>query len=303
MENKNSYTIVGIFFVICSLLIAVFIIWMSSKVNPEDSYTTYYIQTKELPAGIKEGTQVKFIGIPAGIVTNIDFYDISKGIIQIALKIKSQFPINKNSKAEIQSTGLTSMPVINILKGSGALFSDKDKDKVIYLKSTLLQKITSKAETMTERINVILARFEQILNDENIKNIEGTIASINDFSKKLNDETRLKKFDELVASIDAIAQNINENKPKFNALLDKTNAFVTSATKTLNSFDSTQKLVKERIKRGDYDFKEILNPTLFEARKTLLEFSKILREFQNTLIRLQNDPYNFFFKDTQGKQK
>lgn len=303
MENKNSYTIVGIFFVICSLLITVFIVWMSSKVNPEDSYTTYYIQTKELPTGIKEGTQVKFIGIPAGIVTNIDFYDISKGIIQIALKIKSQFPINKNSQAEIQSTGLTSMPVINILKGSGALFGSKDKDKVIHLKSTLLQKITSKAETITERINMILTRFEQILNDENIKNIEGTIASINDFSKKLNDETRLKKFDELVASIDAIAQNINENKPKFNALLDKTNAFVTSATKTLNSFDSTQKLVKERIKRGDYDFKEILNPTLFEARKTLLEFSKILREFQNTLIRLQNDPYNFFFKDTQGKQK
>lgn len=303
MENKNSYTIVGIFFVTCLALIAFFVIWMSSKTNPEDSYTNYYIQTKELPSGIKEGTAVKFVGLPAGVVKDIYFSDLSKGIIRIVLSVRSVFPINKNSQAEIQSAGLTSLPTINILKGTGAVYSEDDKDKEITLKATLLQKVTSKAETIGERLSEITSKIEKILSDKNIQNIDNTIASISEFSKKLTDETRLKKVDELIASVTEITKNIDNNKPKFNALLDKTNTFVTSATKTINNFDKSQAIIRQSLKNGDYNFKEILSPTLFEAKKTLFEFSKILREFQNTLIRLQNDPYNFFFKDTQGKQK
>ena len=61
-------------------------------------------------------------------------------------------------------------------------------------------------------------------------------------------------------------------------------------------------MINSDLENGNYDIKEILSPTLHETSLTLMEFKKMLREFQNALFRLEDDPYDFFFRDTQ-KQK
>ena len=70
-----------------------------------------------------------------------------------------------------------------------------------------------------------------------------------------------------------------------------------------DSLNASQAAIMKRVDRGEYNLKEILDPTLGEAKTTLREFNRALREFQDTLFRLEQDPYDFFFKDTSGSDK
>ena len=71
-----------------------------------------------------------------------------------------------------------------------------------------------------------------------------------------------------------------------------------SAANLSNSLDKTAGIITKRIDRGEYNLKAILDPTLEEAKNTLGELKKSLREFQGAMFRLEDNPYDFFFKDT-----
>ena len=73
MENKNSYTIVGVFFVACLLFFGSFAWWLGVKREKGVQYESYFLHINELPGGIKDGTQVKFSGIDAGFVKSVGF--------------------------------------------------------------------------------------------------------------------------------------------------------------------------------------------------------------------------------------
>lgn len=294
MENRSSYTIVGAFFILCVLAVCGFFIWMTTKTDARATYRSYYIHTKELPNGLKEDAQVKFIGVPAGIVKSIGFYDVNKGIIEIELSLKSKFPVSTDSKAEIQTQGISGVTSINITKGTGKAFGSDVLKPVIAIKEGLLDKISSKAETITDRIDETLKKINSVLSKENLDKFNNTVASIEEFSKLLKDPERFKKIDNLIASLDNITASIDKNKSKFIKLLE-------TSTKTINSFNATQNLIKERIQRGDYNIREIVSPTLLETKKTLVEFNRVLRELEGSLMRLEDDPYDFFFRDTKNK--
>ena len=53
---------------ICVAALTAFMWWMLTKTDRSESYRSYYIHTKELPVGIKENSEVKFIGVNAGII-------------------------------------------------------------------------------------------------------------------------------------------------------------------------------------------------------------------------------------------
>lgn len=66
----------------------------------------------------------------------------------------------------------------------------------------------------------------------------------------------------------------------------------------IDNLNKTQNKISARIDNGDFNIREILNPTLSDAQTTLNEFNKALIEFESALFRLEDNPYEFFFKDT-----
>ena len=118
MENRNSYTIVGMFFMACLTAFAVFIWWMTSKNNTKVDFKEYYIHTTELPSGLKVDSTVKFIGVPAGTVSNINFVDDKNALINITMKIREDLPIKADSIASIEVQAISGVASINISRGT-----------------------------------------------------------------------------------------------------------------------------------------------------------------------------------------
>lgn len=311
MENRSSFTIVGIFAAICVVLILGFVWWLTTRTGVNSEYKTYYIHTKELPAGLKENAQVKYIGVPAGFVSDIRFADGSNyGTIEIALKLDASFPIKKDSIAKTEVQGLGGLVSLNITKGIGESFAKGEKP-IIYLDKGLLAKLNTTAGNITEGINDAVSRVNSLLSKENIDSLSATLKSIESLANKLNNDSMFEKVDSILASLDSMLGSVDGNKSEFNKLVANVDTLVNSMDKfTKTSTQTSAKLSKtlDRInaglESGDYNLKEILGPTLHETSLSLIELKKSLREFQNAMFRLEDDPYDFFFRDTnRGDRK
>lgn len=284
MENRNSYTIVGLFVMLIGAFLGIFMWWMLTRTEANETYRSYFIHTKELPVGIKEGADVKFIGVNAGIVKKIDFIDMKNAIIEIELSIKDKLPISKDSIAKVESQGISGISFINITQGSGEIFNENEKKPIISLDKALLDKIGKKAEVISDQVSETIYKINMLLSNQNIDKINKILTNFETFSKKLNDEKLTKNIYTAIDEFIKFQKTMDNSAKKFNNFIDNLN--------------KTQNKISARIDNGDFNIREILNPTLSDAQTTLNEFNKALIEFESALFRLEDNPYEFFFKNT-----
>lgn len=303
MENRSSYTIVGIFVMLCLAFFGAFMWWMATKTDPNEAYRSYFIHTKNLPTGIKENSEVRFLGVNAGIIKKIDFADVANGIIEIEISVKKKLPISKDSVAEIETQGLTGISHLNITRGSGELFDEFDEKPIIALDKTLLDKIGSKAEIITDSVGEMILKINTLMSQENIEKLNLTLSNLEKFSANLQNDERFKNIDSIISNADKIVADLSQREKDLDEVLKNFNTFAKSATNFANAMNKTQSMMAKRIEQGDYNLKAILDPTLSEAKVTLIEFNRALREFQGALFRLEDNPYEFFFRDTKKEKR
>ncbi|NLK66440.1 MAG: MCE family protein [Campylobacteraceae bacterium] len=308
MENRSSFTIVGMFTTVVALLIAGFVWWITTKSDSSVEYTTYYIHTKTLPTNLKEGGSVKYLGVPAGFVKRIDFADNGNyDTIELVLDINKEFPIKKDSVANVEIQGIGGIVSLNIEKGY--VDFEKDEKRIIKLEAGLLSKLNEEAGKVSENINSVLNNVNLLLSEENVKNFSDTLKSIESLTKKLDSDENFKRIASILESTDSILKEFDKNKTSFmslvanfDELVQNSNEFSKTSTKTSANFNKTLSLVNKSLENGEYNIKEILSPTLHETSIALIELKKTLREFQNALFRLEDDPYDFFFRDVERKK-
>ena len=288
---------------LCLAFFGAFMWWMATKTDPNEAYRSYFIHTKNLPTGIKENSEVRFLGVNAGIIKKIDFVDVANGIIEIEASIKRKLPISKDSIAEIETQGLTGISHLNITKGSGELFDEFDEKPIISLDKTLLDKIGSKAEVITDSVGEMILKINTLMSKENIEKLNTTLANLEKFSANLQSDERFKNIDSIISNADKIVADLSQREKDLDEVLKNFNTFAKSATNFANAMNKTQSMMAKRIEQGDYNLKAILDPTLSEAKVTLIEFNRALREFQGALFRLEDNPYEFFFRDTKKEKR
>ena len=304
MENRVNYTLVGLFFVLVVSAIGGFMWWMISHGNDKSEYRSYYVLTNDLPSGIKKDSAVKFIGVDAGIVKDIKFASKKDAQIEIELWVANALPVKKDSAVVAEIQGITGISYLNIQKGSldSPTFSEDEKP-YLTLEASLFQKIGGKASDLTESIDKTLANLNQILNEENAKKIRSILNSMDMLAANFH---AISSSSDINASL----KNLNETLLEFKILakngsktLENINSFSNSFSNLAIKFERLQELVELKIKDGEYDVRDVLNSLSQEATATFLEFQKVLKEFKRTLFRLEDRPYEFFFKDPENKDK
>ena len=306
MENRNSYTIVGMFFIACLTAFAIFIWWMTSKNNTKVDFKEYYIHTSELPSGLKVDSTVKFIGVPAGTVSKIDFVDSKNALINITMKIREDLPIKADSVASIEVQAISGVASINISRGTKDFVSGQKP--ILQLKESLLSKLGNNAENITLKINQTLDKVDGFFSPENIAHIESILKNIDKFTQVLTDEEGLSEIDSIVKNVKNFTDSLNKTDTKelaknLNTLITSANSVFVSANSAVNGYSSLQDIVTQKVKNGEYDLRNTLSPLLREASEFFNGFDKTLREFRGALQRLEDNPYEFFFTNPVPNDK
>ncbi|QCD45034.1 MlaD family protein [Campylobacter mucosalis] len=295
MENRNSYTAVGLFFIAFVACFAIFM-WFMSDSDKNVDYTNYYIITNELPTGIRVESQVKFVGVVVGSVSDIAFNSDEK--IRLTLKIREDIPIKADSVADIDYQMISGISSLNISRGTKNFGTNP---KIITLNEGLLTKLKNNAQTMGEKLNESLLKLDKLTSDENILHLQNTLKGIDELTSGVAKSENLENLSEILKNLSNFSASLNELN------LKEINANLSSITKSANALftglNKTQLLLADKIKSGEYDLKQTIEPTLDEANKFLNSFEKTLKELRNALNRLEDNPYEFFFKDTSGDTK
>ena len=295
MVNKIHYTLVGLFFVVI-VTIATSVMWWTSGRGKDSEYRSYYILTNELPSGIKKDSVVKFIGVDAGIVGNIEFSNEKEAIIQIELLVKKNLPIKNDSVAKAELQGITGLGYINISKGSNeAKVFNLNEKAYIKLEESALAAIGSKANDIGKKLEETLAGLNQILNNKNAKQISEILQNINTITSNLSSQNI--DINQLLGNANSGLQKVEDSLKNFDNTLKNIDDLAKNSSKTMINFGLLSQQVLNKIQDGDYDIKDNLNVLTNGAEKTMSEMQKTLKEIRNTLFRLQDKPYEFFFKD------
>jgi len=306
MENRNSYTIVGMFFMACLTVFAIFIWWMTSKNNTKVDFKEYYIHTTELPSGLKVDSTVKFIGVPAGTVSNINFVDDKNALINITMKIREDLPIKADSIASIEVQAISGVASINISRGTKDFASGQKP--ILQLEESLFSKLGNNAENITLKINQTLDKVDNFFSPENIAHVESVLKNIDKFTQVLTDEEGLSEVDSIVKNVKNFTDTLNKTDTKelvknLNRLISNANQVFVSANSAITGYNSLQELIAKKAKDGEYDFRNTVGPLLREASDFLNGFDKTLREFRGALQRLEDNPYEFFFTNPVPNDK
>lgn len=292
MENKARYTVVGLFVLIFTIALIVFILWLARYDIKGINSKEYRLYSKTSIAGLNINSSIKYKGLDIGTVNQIQINPKNLEEIEIILKITKPEVIKIDSFAIVQSQGVTGNKIIEIDGGTNDAIILEVKENSfarIPLKQSFLDKLTSSAENISLQVETILSRFEKLLNEKNIKNIDGILTNTKDSTKNL-DELLLKVNDLVENSVNKTLLNINNMTKSIDEVVKKD---ISQAVKKIEKVSSGINLLSEDIRViVNKDVKNLIK----ELEKTTTSaqgIDKILYQLENTLDKIDTTVEEF----------
>ena len=187
--NKKIKT--GAFVILCVLLLLSIIFLIGRQKNMFGETFPVYANFKNI-SGLKEGNYVRYAGIDAGTVDNINIVNDTTVVVMMLLKKNVKPFIKEDGTASIGSDGLMGDKLVVISPGSATAPLVKnggtikganpvDVDRII----NNLSKISDHAEELTSSLASVMTKinkgegsFGRLINDDKlVKNMEGTLNS------------------------------------------------------------------------------------------------------------------------------
>lgn len=287
---------------------------------------TYYYAVYDEIKNLSESNPVRINGVKVGVVKKIKF-PIAPGDnrVLIRLDMEKEVPIPENSVAKIESDLLGSNMVNIILHSDSSYLETGDtlRSKVATTiqeeVSLQMKPVKQKAENLMVQLDSVLAVVQYIFNEDTRDNIAKSFFSIKRTIHNLESTTgsldslmdkEKNKLDVIIANIESITSNLEDNNEKISRTFDNLAAFSDTLAKaevghTLTRLDSTlsdlQKVTR-KIEQGQGSLGMLVhNDTLYRRLESSADNLDRLAED----IRKNPDRYVHFsiFGKNQNKKK
>lgn len=244
MERNVKYVSIGIVLVCIVIGLCFFILRLGRFDFAASSHKTYYIYTQDELGSIGVNTPVKFKGIGVGKVSSVDFADLSRGQIQIAITLDSALKIKEGAFLSITSSGLAGANYLALTQGDGAI---KDGN-TIELRKSGLDTLLQKAASISDKADEIISNIIKTTNQHNLDNLSELLETLKIVGSNLN--TLTKRLDSLVSKID---ENFENGQYDVRAILNPTMLQLQDMLSQMNTFFSRATHLVEKIDKNPYE--------------------------------------------------
>jgi len=291
MESRVNYTQVGLFVVISTIILIIGGVWLSVGVYSTD-YTTYAVHMHESVSGLSVRAPVKYNGVDVGYVKSMDLRTGRPDEVTLLLDIKSQTPVSVETRAILESQGLTGIAFMELTGGSP---HSKPLQRrrgepypVISSSPSLYFRLDAALDDLTTNLNNISDGLTAVLNEENAKAIHATLANIESVSKTLNDNTSV--FSHIMKNTDITMSNAATASEKLPQVMSSIESGARSV-KTLTSQLADAGTQADRVLRGMHTSVQTLNDQLLPgAVNTLGDFQSLISNLNTVSQDLVQNP-------------
>jgi len=233
METRANYVLIGAFTLAAVIGAFLFIMWIAGY-GAGGGHRSYQVVFNGSVAGLSTGANVSFNGIKVGEVTHLTFSRSDPHQVVADIDVSSDAPIDKNTRARLETQGLTGGAVVALLGGTTAgasLVGQNGRPPVIYAgQSVQLQDILDSVSTLSIKATSILDDADRILAD-NSTPIHSAIGNLDQFSKALADNS---------AGVDAALKSVGELGKQIGPLAARLQTLSDDADRLVQAIDTDQ---------------------------------------------------------------
>jgi len=316
MYEKINYKLVGLFVVIFSSLAIYFAFWLAKSGLNDKNYNNYISYFSESVDGLNKDSTVKLNGVDVGRVVKILISSKYPSKVRVNMAISSDIKITKDMYAVLKSQGLTGLRYINIEGGTSREYIKPNSDKsIIQTKVSMLANMSNTLPQTLDKLLVFSDKLNELLSKNNLNNLSkildnsavvtqkaiGIEGSINNILKDFNISggSSLKHFVNLANDINSsIVTTLTEYRKlakKGNLTLNSVNQKLPKLLKDLDiatlRVAKTSKTINNTIKRGDYNLKRILRPSIIDLKELSVQY----KDLANELKALAENPAGSIF--------
>lgn len=225
MEAKTNYTLVGLAVIILAGALIAAGLWLSVGFE-QKKYYTYAVYMREAVSGLNEQAPVKFNGVKVGFVSKIELNQTDPRQVIILLNIQEGTPITAGTAATLISQGITGNSFIGLSTDSSDLTPLVAKANqpypVIPAKPSIFNQLDKVLKEVSENVNQVSKKLDQVFSDQNIQNFNSTIANMKTFTNTV--AANSKQLDHSLKNADLILKNVKKASQDFPELVNNLNA-------------------------------------------------------------------------------
>jgi phospholipid/cholesterol/gamma-HCH transport system substrate-binding protein len=223
METRASHVLIGSFMLLMVAALFGFIVWLARL--DKGSNQEFDIFFRGSVTGLSTGAAVQFNGVPVGQVRRIALVKDDPGAVRVRISVGDDTPVLQGTTAILDSQGLTGIAFVQLrggYKGQPELKPQDGEDVPrIPAAPSSLTSLLNNAPQLLEQASVAVTRLGILLNDENRKNIGGTLKNLNTMSAGLARKT--PELENAITSLDTTMAELRGASAAVKTLAENTN--------------------------------------------------------------------------------
>ena len=239
METKANYVAVGAFVLACVVGLVVTIMWLAGAQYSQE-YAYYQTYFKGPVTGLGKGTVTRYNGIDVGRITELKFNPNDPQSVIVTMQVQPNLNIREDSRASIESQGLTGGTYVEISGGTAKspilVAKDGQDYPVIIAKQSTLQQLEQSAPEVVAKLNIAVTRLNDVLSDKNRKSLTNVLANLDETTSAI--AKRSADIDATIKNANAATANLRDVSNDLKPTLDHVDATVTKFSKVADDADS-----------------------------------------------------------------
>lgn len=323
METRANHVVIGAFVLAVVIGLFGFVLWLA-KIEIDQEFAHYRVTFDEAVSGLSLGGDVRYNGIPVGVVTLIEIADDDPSQVQVTLEVKRETPVRADTVAKLELQGITGVAFVQLRGGTAKAGPPKPgpngEPPALRSERSAIQAFFAGAPQLINRAVILIDAVTKLVNEDNRLALGHILANVDDLSGRL--ARRGPELEQMLGDLQQIAARSNELMGRLNALMDSADATMSVARGTLSTADDLMEGDVRRtlsdLRAASQQFKAVgkdLQTLVADNRQGLTAFSndglleltrfleegRLLISVASRLIEdLQSDPAQFLFGDQQG---
>lgn len=191
MENRQSHMLVGGVTFLLILALFGFILWLARFTREEG--VEYDLFFRQSVSGLTVGSAVSFSGVPIGKVQRIALMPESPEFIRVRIEVQPDVPVVEGTTATLQGvgfTGVTEVQLTGSVRGQPPVTQPGPYGvPVIPTVASGFGQLLESAPQVLERASVLLARLNEVFDDENRKSLSAILSNLDRTTGVVADES------------------------------------------------------------------------------------------------------------------
>ena len=303
METKANHLVIGAFVLAVLAGGFGFVYWMQNF-GTGSAAKRYTIIFEGGVSGLSTASKVLFNGIRVGQVQRMRLHATDSRLVLVEVSVAGVTPVRTNSRARIESQGLTGGSAIQLTPGTPdapLLVASKEGEiPVIKADRASSQSLFDAAPEMMGNANALLVRLNDMIAD-NQDSIRNTITNIESFSTMLDSrkgdiDSMIRDAKSLTSQIRRVADKIEISVDNFSKYMtDDGQSFLAQAQEAAQAFrDLAQKLDKSIGDSAD-GMTRFAKDGLKEFELFMRDGRRAARSLDRVLEQIEKNPQSFLF--------